>query len=47
VADFDTFALAGGRMARRVIAIDSRGHGQSDYDSILALQKLDIGQLNR
>ena len=35
VADFDTLApaLAGGRLARRVIAIDSRGRGQSDYDS--------------
>lgn len=33
-ADFDALApaLAGGRPARRVIAIDSRGRGQSDYD---------------
>jgi pimeloyl-ACP methyl ester carboxylesterase len=33
-ADFDTLApaLANGRHARRVIAIDSRGRGQSDYD---------------
>ncbi len=33
--DFDTLApvLANGRYARRVIAIDSRGRGQSDYDS--------------
>ena len=34
VADFDTLvpALANGRPPRRVIAIDSRGRGQSDYD---------------
>jgi len=35
VADFDALApaLAGGKPGRRVIAIDSRGRGQSDYDS--------------
>jgi len=35
VADFDELAqaLAEGAPARRVIAIDSRGRGQSDYDS--------------
>jgi pimeloyl-ACP methyl ester carboxylesterase len=35
VADFDALApaLANGTPARRVIAIDSRGRGQSDYDS--------------
>jgi len=35
VADFEALApaLAGGPPARRVIAIDSRGRGQSDYDS--------------
>ena len=34
VADFDALApaLANGRRSRRVIAIDSRGRGQSDYD---------------
>jgi pimeloyl-ACP methyl ester carboxylesterase len=34
-ADFDTLApaLANGRHARRVIAVDSRGRGQSGYDS--------------
>jgi pimeloyl-ACP methyl ester carboxylesterase len=34
-ADFDTLApaLANGRPARRVIAIDSRGRGRSQYDS--------------
>jgi len=34
VADFDALApaLAHGRPSRRVIAIDSRGRGQSDYD---------------
>jgi pimeloyl-ACP methyl ester carboxylesterase len=34
VADFDTLApvLANGNPPRRVIAIDSRGRGQSDYD---------------
>ncbi|HEX4408465.1 MAG TPA: alpha/beta hydrolase [Xanthobacteraceae bacterium] len=33
-SDFDTLApvLAGSRQPRRVIAIDSRGRGQSDYD---------------
>jgi pimeloyl-ACP methyl ester carboxylesterase len=35
VADFDALAhaLANGKPGRRVIAIDSRGRGQSDYDS--------------
>ena len=35
VADFDALApvLANGPMARRVIAIDSRGRGRSEYDS--------------
>jgi pimeloyl-ACP methyl ester carboxylesterase len=35
VADFTTLAplLAGGRPPRRVIAIDSRGRGQSEYDA--------------
>jgi pimeloyl-ACP methyl ester carboxylesterase len=35
VADFDALApaLADGQQRRRVIAIDSRGRGQSDYDS--------------
>jgi pimeloyl-ACP methyl ester carboxylesterase len=35
VADFDALApaLTNGRPARRVIAIDSRGRGKSDYDS--------------
>jgi pimeloyl-ACP methyl ester carboxylesterase len=34
VGDFDTLgpALADGQPARRVVAIDSRGRGQSDYD---------------
>jgi pimeloyl-ACP methyl ester carboxylesterase len=44
VADFDALApaLANGRPPRRVIAIDSRGRGQSDYDANPANYNLTI-----
>ena len=44
VADFEALApaLANGHPSRRVIAIDSRGRGQSDYDSNLENYNLSV-----